>query len=110
MKGHVPWSGAGCDRRKRHRVRDELARSGIQVPDIDLVGAKIDTEHVIAVEVGKDLVRVRSFLAGRIRSGPVADALEIICLGSDRTVSRDAKNLKVAACVAGSEQILVRRL
>jgi hypothetical protein len=103
MKRHVPRSGAGGDRHKRHSVRNQRSRSEIEVPHIDLVGPQINAEHVIASEVIEDLMRVRPFLAVGIGSGPVADALEIIGHGPDRTVTLDAKNLKVAAGVARRE-------
>src|SRR2546423_586965 len=76
------------------------------VPDIALVGAEVDAEHVIAIEVGEDLVRVRPFLTGGIGSGPVAGALEVVGLVADRTVTVDRKNLKVPAGVARCKQIL----
>jgi hypothetical protein len=40
----------GRYRRERHRVQDERT-TGIKVPDVDLVGAEVDAEHVIAIEV-----------------------------------------------------------
>jgi hypothetical protein len=71
VKRHVPWSGTGRDPCERYRVRVERARTWIEVPQIDLVGAKVHAKHVIAVEVGEDLVCVRPFLAGGIGSSPV---------------------------------------
>ena len=103
MEGHVPWSGTGRDPCERYRVRVERARTLIEVPQIDLVGPEVDAEHVIAVEVGDYLVRVRPLLAGRVGSGPVADTLEIFGHCANRTVRQDPKYLKVTAGIAGRE-------
>src|SRR5215472_14344060 len=97
----MSWPRAGRDRGKRHRIRDELTGAGIEVPDIDLVSAEVDAEHMIAVEVGEDLMRVRSFLAVGVGTGPVADTLEVVGHIADRTIAVDRKDLKIAAGVAG---------
>ena len=60
---------------------------------------------MVPIEVGKDLMRVGSFLASGIGARPIANALKVICHIADRTVAVDGKNLEVAAGVAGSEQI-----
>src|SRR4029077_11847524 len=110
MKSHVPWSGTRLDRDERHHVRDQLAGNWVEVPDIDLVGTEINAEHMIAVEIGDDLVRVRPLLAGGIGSSPVADALEVVGHGANRTVTWNPKYLEVAAGIAGRKQKLARRL
>src|SRR5919109_5217928 len=65
---------------------------------------------MVAIQVSEDLMRVRSFLAVRVGSGPVADALEVVGHIADRAVGVDPKYLKIAAGVAGREQILPRGL
>src|SRR5204863_9243715 len=98
------------DRHKGHDIRTEFSGAGVEVPHIQLVGSEIDAEHVIAIKISEDLVRVRPFLAVRIGSGSVADALEIVGHVADRTVGIDSKDLKIAAGVTGGEQILPRGL
>ena len=102
VKGHVSWPRTGRYRRERHRVRDERT-TGIKVPDVDLVGAEVDAEHVIAIEVRQDLMCVRPLLTVRVGSGPVADALEVVRQRADRSVVEDPKHLKVPAGIAGRE-------
>ena len=91
VKGHVPWPGTGRDPCERYGVGVEHAGARIEVPDIDLVSAEIDAEHVITIEIGEDLVRVRAFLAGGIGPGPVADTLKVVGYIADRTVAVNGK-------------------
>ena len=72
MEGHVTWSGTRRDRRKWHDVGDELASVCIEVPHVNLVGAEIDAKHVIAIQIGEDLVRMRPLLAVGVRPGAFA--------------------------------------
>ena len=105
VEGHMTRPGTGRDWRERHAVLDELA-GAIEVPHIDLVGAEVDTEYVIAIEIGQDLVRVRPFLAVGVGAGPVADTLEIVGHCANRTAAVNLENLKISAGVAGRKQIL----
>ena len=97
----MTWSGTRRDRRKWHDVGDELASVCIEVPHVNLVGAEIDAKHVIAIQIGEDLVRMRPLLAVGVWAGSVADALEIVGHCANRAVTEDPKYLKVAAGVAG---------
>src|SRR5205807_9413806 len=108
MERHVPWSGTGCDRHERHHVLDKLSRSRAEVPDVDLVGAEIDAEYVVAGKIVEDLMRVRALLASGIGSGPVANALKVVGHRSDGTVPVDPENLKIAAGVARREKTVPR--
>jgi hypothetical protein len=95
---------------ERHLIRLEFSGCEVEVPHIDLVGAEVDSEHVMAGEIVQDLVRVRPLLAGRIGSRAIADALKIIGHRPDRTVAGDPKNLKIAAGIARREQVPPRRV
>ena len=110
VEGHVPRPGARRDRCKRHRVRTEYASTGVEVQHVYLIGAEVDAEHMVAIQIGEDLVGVRTFLPGGIRSSPVADALELVGPGADKPVSEDPKNRKVPAGVVGREEVLPGRL
>src|SRR5947208_14742570 len=109
MERHVPWSGTGCDRRERHRVLRKLPRSRVEVPDVDLVGAQIHPEDVVAGRIVEDLMRVRALFPGGIGSGPVTDALQVDGHLSVSTVYVDLDTLKIADDVARREQIPPRR-
>jgi hypothetical protein len=84
----VAGSGARGDGRKGHLVQAPHACAEVEIPDVDLIGARVDAEDVIRVEVGEDLMRVRS-LAVRVGSGAVPLALEVEDLGADRPIGRD---------------------
>src|SRR4029077_12998979 len=91
-------------------VRDQLAGNWVELPDIYPVGTEINAEHMIAVEIGYDLVLVQPLLACVIVASPVADALEVVGHGANRTVTWDPKYLEVAAGIAGRKQKLPRQL
>ena len=65
---------------------------------------------MVAIQIGEDLVGVRTFLPGGIRSSPVAHALELVGHGADKPISEDPKNRKVPAGVVGREEVLPGRL
>jgi len=94
VEGHVPRPGARRDRCKRHRVRTEYASTGVEVQHVYLIGAEVDAEHMVAIQIGEDLVGVRTFLPGGIRSSPVAHALELVGHGADKPISEDPKTGK----------------
>ena len=61
--------GARRHRREGNGVRGQPARAQVEIQDVDLVGAQVDAEYVLGVQVGQDLVRVRAFLP--VGFGPV---------------------------------------
>src|SRR4029434_4928550 len=101
MKRHVPRAGTGGNRRERHLVRTERAGSQIEIQRVDLVGAEIDAEHMLRIEVGEDLVRVRAFLPRWIGTRAIAHALEQIASRSEATAGHDRNDGEDSASEMG---------
>ena len=110
MKGHVPGTGPRRHGRKRHGSRREDTGGEIEIQDVDLVGAQIDAEYVMCIEIGQDLVRVRALLSIRIGSATVADTLKIGRHRADRAVGLDPKRRKVAGRIIGRKEIASARM
>src|SRR5262245_45394769 len=108
VEGHVPRTRPGGDVRERYFVRTERAGREIEIQRVDLVGAEVDAEYVRRIEVGKDLVRVRTFLAQWIGTRAVADTLKQIAHGSESAAGDDGKDGEVAGAVVGGHHIQTR--
>src|SRR5262245_51571771 len=106
----MPRTRTRSKRHKRYRVRAEHTRAEVEVQGVDLVGAKVDAEHVSAANVRENLMRMRSFLTRRVGPGAIADALERVGHGSDRPIGEDPINGEVAGPVIGRVEKLSRRV
>ena len=98
VEGHVPRARSGGNRRDRDLVRAQRAGGEIEIQHVDLVGAEVDTKHVLPIEVGEDLVRVRAFLAGGLGPVPLPTLWNSSVMAPSEPRRRIAKDREVAVC------------
>ena len=67
------------------------AGTQIEIQDVDLVGAEVDAEQVLRLQVREDLVRVRTFLPRRIGPVPLPTPWKSAVFGADRSVRAEIR-------------------